>query len=52
MQPLAMWQTSSLGQTGSWNVPQTTENWGQTVLLCATWEGIFVARALENQMNL
>lgn len=47
-----MWQTSSLGRSGSWNAPQTMENWGQTVLLCATREGIFVARALENQMNL
>lgn len=47
-----MWQTSFLGQIGSWDIPQTMENRGQAMLLCATWEGIFVAGALENQMSL
>lgn len=52
MQPLVMWQTSSLGRTGSWNLSPALENWGQAVLPCSTWEGFFVARALESQMNL
>lgn len=41
MQPLVMWQTSSLGRTGSWILSPALENWGQAVLPCSTWEGIF-----------